>query len=328
MTTHARFVGAGVQPLVDAVKAAGADPGDLRAAVWQATWARGYDDVVAPAPAIRLKEDGFIVYSRPIGPNRYAGVIDTGHALWALVARGVLPSVGARVRIVPAFIDGAIGWDVSILETLGFGLTVRFGTRIDETTTWIDLLRKALARIAGAEAERGKAIVVERRSLITIAPVQPFPDELDALYEQLRSRVEVETAATPAERKAFDRGNERGRKAIIEEVKLRRATRYKEQLAALRSRVPELKAAHAKRMATNIAAREAVAELEDAASRTRGVSERVGTVQNQLTSVEESGLLVTPNVELLKTLGADDFDEIARTVELLYDLIPRRAQKR
>jgi hypothetical protein len=328
VTTHARFVGSGVQPLVDAVKAAGGEPGDLRAVVWQATWARGYEDVVAPAPAVRLKEEGFVVFARSIGTRRYATIIDTSHALWALVARGVMPPLGSRVRIVPAIIQHEIEWDITVLETLGLGLTIRFGAKAGETSDWIVKLREALARIASAEVERRKAIVVERRALVTIEPVKPFREELDALHEELRHRIDAETAGTAEERAAYERGNERQRKAIVEECKARRLRRYNEELALLRARVPELAAGHDKRLASNSASRAAVAELEDAASRSRGVTERVGTVAHQLTAIDSAGLLMNADHDALDALGAPDFNELARTVELLYDLIPRRAQKR
>jgi hypothetical protein len=328
VTTHARFVGSGVQPLVDAVKAAGGEPGDLRAAVWQATWARGYEDVVAPAPAVRLKEEGFVVFARSIVAHRYATIIDTGHALWALVGRGVLPPLGARVRIVPAIVQHQIEWDISILETLGLGLTIRFGAKAGETSAWIDKLREALARIAEAEVERRKAIVVERRALVTIEPVKAFRDELELQQEALRQRVDAETAGTPEERVAFQRGNEKQRKAIVDECKARRLRRYNEELARLRERIPELAAAHEKRLASNGASRAAVAELEDAASRSRGVTERVGTVETHLTAIGAGDLLVNADHDALDALGVADFNELARTVELLYDVIPRRAQKR
>jgi hypothetical protein len=300
----------------------------LRAVVWQATWARGYEDVVAPAPAVRLKEDGFIVFARPIAAQRYATIMDTGHALWAVVARGVMPPLGARVRIVPAIVQHEIEWNITVLETLGLGLTIRFGVKAGETSDWTVKLREAVARIAQAEVERRKAIVVERRALVTIEPVKAFREELDALHEELRHRVDAETAGTAEERAAYERGNEKQRKAIVEECKARRLRRYNEELALLRARIPELNAGHEKRLAANSASRAAVAELEDAASRSRGVTERVSTLEHQLAAVEAAGLLVSADHDALDTLGAHDFDELSRTTELLYDLIPRRAQKR
>jgi hypothetical protein len=328
VTTHARFVGSGVQPLVDAVKAAGAEPGDLRAVVWQATWARGFEDVIAPAPAARLKADGFVVFARPIGPEKYATVIETTHALWALVARGVLPTLGSRVRIVPAFIDHEIGWEVGVIESLGLGLTVRFGPKLTETSAWADRLSDALARIAGAEVERRKQIVVERRSIVAVEPIKPLREELDALHEALRLRVDAETAGTPEERAAYEKGNEKQRQAIVHECKARRIRRYNEEVARLRARIPELTAAHEKRMAATNASRSSVAELEDAASRSRSVTERVTTVEHQLAAVRAAAVLVSANLESLDELGPADFEEISRTVELLYDLIPHHAQKR
>lgn len=328
VATHARFVGSGVQPLVDAVKAAGGDPGDLRAVVWQATWARGYEDVVAPAPAVRLKEDGFVVFARSIAAQRYAAIVDTGHALWALITRGDMPPLGARVRIVPAMIRHEIEWDITVLETLGLGLTIRFGAKAGETSEWTFKLREALARIAQAEVERRRAIVNERRALVAIEPVKPLREELDALQEALRQRVDAETAGTPDERTAYEHSNEKQRKAIVEECKARRLRRYHEELSLLRARVPELTAAHEKRLAATVASRAAVAELEETASRSRGVTERVGTVEHQLAAIEAAGLLVYADHDALDAIGAHDFNELSHTVELLYDLIPRRTQKR
>jgi hypothetical protein len=328
VTTHARFVGSGVQPLVDAVKAAGGDPGDLRAVVWQATWARGYEDVVAPAPAVRLKEEGFVVFSRAITRDRYATIVDTTHALWALIARGPLPPAGSRVRIVPAINAGEIGWDVTVLETLSSGITVRFGAKLGETNEWANHVRDALGRIAQSEVDRRKAIVAERRALVQIEPIRPLGEELEALQEAIRQRLEAETAGTPAQRAAFEKGNEKQRKAILEEIKALRLSRYNEEIARLREQVPELTAAYEKRKAANVAARTVVSELEEASSRSRSVSEHVQTVENQLRAVETAGLLVSADLERLDALGSADFVDLAQTIELLYDLIPRRAEKR
>jgi hypothetical protein len=328
VTIHARFVGAGVQPLIDAVRAAGVDPGDLRAVVWQATWARGYDDVVAPAPAVRLKEDGFIIFARVVDAERYAAIIDTGHALWALVARGVFPTLGARVRITPAFVEGEIGWDVVILDRLGLGISIRFGARGEETNSWAGALRAAVQRIADSEVERRKAIVIERRTLVPLEPVKPFREEIAALQDQLRLRVESEAAARPAERTAFDRGNERQRKSIIDEVKARRMKIFQKESAALRARMPDLQAEYAQRQVSNAEILTSMAELEDAGSRSRGITERVDTIANQITAVEAGELLISCDPDKFAALGPSDFDEISNTVGLLNDLIPRRAQKR
>ena len=328
MAPHAHFVGSGVQPLVDAVKANGGDPGDLRSAVWQATWARGYEDVVAPAPAARLKEEGFIVYTRAIDSRQYAAVVDTANSLWALVARGILPPLGSRVRLVPAIVEGGMGWDITILETLALGLTVRFGAKAGETNDWIDALRFSLGRINEFEYERRGAIVAERRLIIAVPPVKPFRAELDALHEEMRKRVDAETAATSEERTAYDKGNEKQRKCIIDDCKKRRLVRYNEELALLRARVPELQADHEKRSAELARTRVAITELEDAASRSRGVTERITVVENQLAAIKAAGLLVTADVGALEALGTSDFSEISRSVELLFDLIPRRNLKR
>ena len=328
MTIHSHFVGAGVQPLIDAVRATGADPGDLRAAVWQATWARGYEDVVAPAPAARLKQDGFIIFARVIDARHYAAVVDTGRALWALVARGDFPKLGARVRVAPAFVAGEIDWDVTILETLGLGMSIRFGARGDETNSWVDALRVALQRIATAEVERRKAILIERRALIPLEPVKPFREEIEALQEQIRQRVEAEGAARPAERAAFDRGNEKQRKSIIDEVKRRRMHLFETESAALRARMPELQAENAARQVSNAEILASMGELEDAGSRSRGITERVDAIASEITTVEAGQLLVSCDPNTFEALGPADFDEISSTVELLKDLIPSRAPKR
>jgi hypothetical protein len=230
--------------------------------------------------------------------------------------------------MMPAFVGGEIGWDVTILETLGLGLSIRFGAKGTENGAWVEALRAALKHIAEGEVERRKAIVIERRSIVAIEPIKPFREELDALHDEMRKRVDTETAGTLEERVAFERGNEKQRKAIVDECKSRRLRRYNEELAKLRERIPDLTAAHEKRLLVNQRVRNSLAELEDAASRSRGVTERVTTVENQLAVVASAGLLVSADIDALNRLGSNDFEEASRTVELLYDLIPRRAQKR
>jgi hypothetical protein len=119
MSINARVVGSGVQPPVDAVRTMGVAPGDLSAVVWQVTWARGFEDVVVPAPTMRLKEEGFVVFARSLGPRCYATLIDTTHALWALIIRDEMPLTGSRVCLVPTLVKGELGWALSVLETLG-----------------------------------------------------------------------------------------------------------------------------------------------------------------------------------------------------------------
>jgi hypothetical protein len=327
VTTHARFVGSGVQPLIDAIRDAGGDPGDLRAVVWQATWARGYDDVVAPAPAARLKEQGFVVYTHPIDHRTYATIIDTTRALWALIARGQPPPLGSRVKIVPTIQDGVMGWDIHVVDVLGIGLRIAFQTGPREGPVWAERLQNAINRIAVAEVERRQAIVNERRTIIGVAPVKPFREELDALHEAMRKQVDAETAARPDERAAYERGNEKQRKAIIDEVKRRRVERYNEELEALKARIPELREDHERRLAALAESNRAISELEDAASRSRGITERIALVESRLKEVRESSLTVIADFELLDALGPSDFEDIAHTVELLFDLIPRRTKR-
>jgi len=327
VTTHARFVGSGVQPLIDAIREAGGDPADLRAVVWQATWARGYDDVVAPAPAARLKEQGFVVYTHPIDQRTFATIIDTTRALWALIARGQAPPLGSRVKIVPTIQDGAMGWDIHVVDVLGIGLRVAFQSG-PRDTTWADRLQNAITRIAVAEVERRQAIVTERRTIFGAVPVKPFREELDALHDAMRKQVDAETGPRPDERAAYERGNEKQRKAIIEECKRRRVERYNEELEALKARIPELREDHERRMAALAESNRAISELEDAASRSRGVTERIAVVESQLRDVRESSLTVLADVDLLDALGPSDFEDIAHTMELLFDLIPRRTAKR
>jgi hypothetical protein len=328
VTTHTQLVGSGLQPLIDEIKAAGADPGDLRALVWQATWARGYEDVISPVPVLRQKKEGFVILTRSFDRDRYAVIIDTAQALWALVVTGVAPPVGSRVRIVPASFAGQFRWEVTVLEALGLGLSIRFGPKLDETELWANSLRGALARIGNAEIQRRKAIVVERRWLVTVEPVPPLRQQIHDLEEHLRQRVDRETAATPEERLAYERGDEKQRKATVHLCKTRRLTRYTEELARFKDSIPDLTAVYNERLAANAEAQATVARLEDSASESRGLTARLAIVEQQLDVVSSAGLLVGADLRLLDGLDSARFAELSATVELLHDLIPRRATKR
>ena len=80
------------------------------------------------------------------------------------------------------------------------------------------------------------------------------------------------------------------------------------------------------RLAANEQNQAAVEQLEDAASRSRSVTQRIATAEQQLDAVSAAGLLVNAELDYLDSLGATDFPELSRTIELLYDLIPGRAR--
>ena len=57
------------------------------------------------------------------------------------------------------------------------------------------------------------------------------------------------------------------------------------------------------------------------------ITERIALVESRLKEVRESSLTVIADFELLDALGPSDFEDIAHTVELLFDLIPRRTKR-
>jgi hypothetical protein len=322
--THTRFLASGVGPLIETIVAAGIDPGDFRTAIWQAAWSRGYDDVLVPAPGITLSMEAFVMVAQPIDGTRSALVVDTGVELWAVIARAPAPP-GARVRL-SASGDSASPWNVRVLERLA--PCVRFDVSVppSQTSGWISDVRMELETIRAAEALNRQSIEAQRRAIPAPVHVASLSIEFDAWHRALKSRIEHDVQPTEGERVRFDLGSERERKAILDACTARRLELYRTELERLRDELPALRADREHRIAVNARISDALTRLEDAWSASRAVTERSMVMDRELDAIERAEL---PADWIAPQPGErlPSFAELARSIGLLYALIPKHAQR-
>jgi hypothetical protein len=324
---HARFLATGVGPLIETIVAAGGDPGDFRTTAYEAAWSRGYDDVQVPAPSVMLAAEAFVIVSRAIDASRNASIIDTGTELWAIIARGVPPPAGARVRVsASGHVDAP--WTLRVLERLCSCIRLHFDLTAAShgNGAWIENLRAELETIRETEALNRQSIEAQRRALPPLITVASIATEVDKWHRALKSRIEHEVVPTDAEREQYDRGNDRVRKSILDACTARRLERYRTELARLRDDLPTLRAERERRIAVNDRISHAIGRLEEAWTASRAVTERSMIMDRELDAIERAEL---PAEWLTPQAGErlPSFAELARTVGLLHALIPQRTHR-
>jgi hypothetical protein len=316
---------------VEALVRPGLSAGEISAAMWHAAWTRGYAETSLPIAEYTARYDGFVVFSQPVAAGGGCVIlVDCTDALISFHAGGEPPPLAARVRVTPALRDSDVVWSVHVMQRLGLGISVSFANvpRGANPNGWADRLRTTVHEIRAREIQRRSAINAQRRGIaFTDAPAS-FRDEMAERHRELKDRVEAIHAPTPQDREQFERANERQRKRLIADRSVRRLAAYNAEVAALTAQIPALRADYDRRARENLAARAAIARLEDAASASRSVSERSNAVLSRIDAVERAGIHVLGYDEPASNI--DDpalFAEIDRTTELLHDLIPKRAHK-
>jgi len=107
---------------------------------------------------------------------------------------------------------------------------------------------------------------------------------------------------------------------------VRRLEHYRAELERLRDELPAIRADRDRRVALNARISDALSRLEHSWSASRAVTERSMIMDRELDAIERAELpadWMTPGPgERLPS-----FAELARTIGLLYDLIPKHAQR-
>ncbi|MFN2459220.1 MAG: hypothetical protein ABR591_00805 [Candidatus Velthaea sp.] len=327
MGIQARVTARGIQPIIDALTDAGEDAGPLRTTAWEAAWCRGYDDVAIPAPVLSVSIEGYAIVAQHLAHRRIALIVDAGTELWALIARGPLPQPGARVRLSATCVHDA-PWEVKAVHNLGLGLRLRFGLVAPAARLpWVEDLRTSLRGMREVEARNRRTLDARRAALGPLEAVPSLAEELHERERGLRARVEAECAPNADERAAFELGSEKARAKVVAAYATRRRERYDAAMAQLHADVPALSAARDARVAANARLHRALTELETATAASRTIVKRIEILERQLEALEHSGLHAEWNPGERLAAGPVRFEELARTIDVLFGLIPRRARR-
>jgi hypothetical protein len=322
-----RFQSNGVDLLIDGLLAAGEIAGDIRERMWQVAWARGYQDVVVPVPVPDVKIEGFCVLSRRFSASRTMVLVDDGEQLVGLVDAIEEPPLGAKVRMQPLYGTSA-HWGFKVLSTLGCGLTIRFDDDHVESG-WVDRFKACLQEIREGEIVVRRQIEIDRRNITFVLPPTPFRVEMEKADKEIRERV-TGGGYTDDEAKALARAkNNQGDVAkVIAARDKRLVDAYRIEVTSFRAQIPELRAEYDKKMEAYAEFRKQVDRCNETDGASRSVTDASLRATSQLETIEQAVLNVrAKELDKIEQNPRKQFSEIIQTIDLLFELLPKRLQK-
>jgi hypothetical protein len=324
---NARFQTNGVDLLIDGLLAAGETAGDIRERLWQVAWARGYQDVLVPLPVPDVKIEGFCVLTQEFSPQRTMVVIDDGEQLIGLCEKIEAPPMGAKVRMVPLYGTSA-QWVVKTLATLGCGLQIRFDEDHAEPG-WVDRLKACLQQIRENEVAVRRQIELDRRNIVFVTPPTPFRVEMEKADKDIRERV-TGGGYTDDEMKALTRAGKNA-DAVAKVVAARNkrlVDAYRAEVVNFRAQIPELRADFDKKMEDYAEYRRLVDRCNETDSASRSVTDATLRCTQELDAIETAVLNVRAvDLGRIEENPRRHINEIMQTIDLLYELLPKRLQK-
>ena len=326
---HGRFQSNGVDVLIDAVLTSGEEAGDTRDRLWQAVWARGYQDVLVPMPMPDTRIDGHVIYERSFKSGNTLVAIDDGERLIGVLGQIDLSPLGAKVRLVPLYGQSAL-WSIKVLAALGCGLQIRFDEpegRVADVG-WVDRLRNCLHAVREAEVAVRRRIDGERRTLQYVQGPRPFREQMEEADKALREQV-LSSGYTDEESKALARAKSPDAvQRLVAARNKRLVDLYRAEVVTFRARIPELRAAWDKEMDAYAAFRNSIDRFNNVDAASRAITESSLRCTQMLDAIEAATLNVHPtDLERIEADPRGHFQEIAATVELLFELVPKRIQR-
>ena len=325
--SNARFHSNGVDVLIDSLQSAGEQSGDVRDRLWQAVWARGYQDVLVPLPMPDSKIEGLVVAERRFSPKHTLVCVDDGEHLVGILDAFPEVALGAKVRIVPTYGTSA-KWSMKVLAALGCGLRIRFDEQDRAETAWLDRLRTCLLEIREGEVAVRRQIDRDRRTIVFVTAPPPFRAEMEAADKELRERL---LAGGYADDELRMLGRARSKEAMQRIVAIRNkrlVEAYRNEAVLFRDQIPEWRAAWDKKMEEYAEFRRAVDRCNEVDAASRAITD-ASLRASEMLSIIETAVLNVRSVDLdrIEHHPKAHFQEIVATVELLFELLPKRLQR-
>ena len=324
---NARFQSNGVDLMIDGLLAAGETAGDIRERLWQVAWARGYQDVAVPIPVPDVKIEGYCVLTQNFSVHKTMVCIDDGEQLVGLVDHIEEPPLGAKVRMQPLYGTSA-HWGFKVLATLGCGLTIRFDDDHVESG-WVDRLKNCLHEIREREVALRRQIEIDRGNIVFVLPPAPFRVEMEKADKDIRDRV-TGGGYTDDEAKALARAkNNQGEVArVIAARDKRLVDAYRVEVTQFRAQIPELRAEYDKKMEAYAEFRKQIDRCNETDGASRSVTDASLRATQQLETIEQAVLNVhAKGLDRIEEDPRRYFSEIIQTIDLLFELLPKRLQK-
>jgi hypothetical protein len=322
-----RFQTNGVDVLIDGLLAAGETAGDARERLWQVAWARGYQDVVVPVPVPDVKIEGYCVLTHRFSEQKTMVCVDDGEQLVGIVDGLDTPPMGAKVRMQPLY-GTAARWSLKTLGTLGCGLQIRFDDDYVQSQ-WIDRLKNCLQTIREGELAVRRQIEIDRRNIVFVLPPTPFRVEMEKADKEIRDRV-TGGGYTEAEQRALARAKTSQQEAdkVVAARNKRLVDAYRVEVISFRAQIPELRAKFDKKMEAYAEFRKQIDRCNETDGSSRSITDATLRATQQLESIEGAVLNVRPtDLGRIEENPRRYYSEIIQTIDLLFELLPKRLQK-
>jgi hypothetical protein len=325
--SNARFQSNGVDLLIDSLQAAGEKPGDVRDRLWQTVWARSYQDVLVPLPMPDTKVEGFVVLERAFSPRHTLVCIDDGEHLVGLIDEFPAVSLGSKVRIQPLY-GNNVQWSMKVLATIGCGLQIRFDDNERSETAWLDRLRTCLLQIRETELAVRRQIEHDRRRIQFVVAPLPFRTEMEAADKELRERV-LAGGYTEDEKRLLAKAKSPDAMQKVVAIRNKRLVEaYRAEVVTFRQQIPALRRAWDKKMEAYAEFRKHVDRCNEVDASSRSITDATLKASEMLSVIELAVLNVKAvDLDRIEDDPKANLHEIVSTIELLYELVPKRLQR-
>jgi len=325
-----KFQSNGVDAVIDDIVKHQEGPEDARERLWQVAWARGYQDVFAATPIPDTKIDGHVIYSREFPSGRGLVCVDTGEQAVAFYDWIDVPPPASRVRVTPLFGQRA-QWSLKASAIVGCGLSVRFDVSAPAmrvAPSWVDRLRACLQSVREGEQAVRNRIQQERNALKFITEPPAFRSEMEEADKALRERV-LQSGYTEEEKQQVAKiKTQEAMQAFVAARNKRLVDLYRVEVVKFREQIPELRAAWDKRYEEYVAFRQAINHFNEVDERSRSITETSVRSSALLDPIESACLNVSADaLEEVEANARARFGELVATIDLLYELVPKRLQK-
>ena len=325
--SNARFQSNGVDALIDSLQVAGETPGDIRDHLWQAAWARGYQDIVIPLPMPDTKIEGFVVLERTYSKKTTLVCIDDGERLIGIIAELQEVALGSKVRVVPLY-GASMQWSMRVLASLGCGLSIRFDENERADTQWIDRLRTCLVKVREIESGVRRQIELDRRHITFVTPPKPFRTEMEEADKALRDSVLAGGYTEEEKRMLAKAKSQDAMNKVIAIRNKRLVDAYRAEVVRFREQIPELRAEYDRKMEAYAEFRKAIDMCNEVDAASRSITDASLKATEMLTTIETAVLNVKANgLDRVEENPKGNFHELVSTIDLLFELLPKRLQR-
>jgi hypothetical protein len=231
------------------------------------------------------------------------------------------------VRLLPLY-GVTAAWTTKTLATLGCGLQIRFDDDHADSN-WVDRLKQCLHNIRENEVAVRRQIEIDRRNIVFVTPPAPFRVEMEAADKEIRERV-TGGGYTDDEMKALNRAgkNQDAVDKVVAARNKRLVDAYRAEVVEFRARIPELRAEFDKKMEAYAEFRKQVDRCNETDSASRSVTDASLRATQQLESIEQAVLNVhAVDLDRVEENPRRYFTELMQTIDLLYEILPKRLQK-